>query len=126
MILLAALIALAAGAVKQQAPEAPEIRVLTIDGVINPLSARYVKRELTDAATAGAAAVVLRMNTPGGLESSMREIVAAILDARVPVIAYVAPSGARAASAGMFLVLSADIAGMAPGTNIGADRKSVV
>jgi membrane-bound serine protease (ClpP class) len=97
-----------------------EVRLLAIDGVINPLTARYLERELDDAAGAGATAVVLRLDTPGGLESSMRRMVEAILAARVPVIAHVAPPGARAASAGMFVVLASHIAAMATGTNIGA------
>lgn len=120
MILLAALVATTSIAAVTQAPAASEIRVLTIDGVINPLSVRYLERELDDAASAGVTAVVLRLNTPGGLESSMREMVETIFGARVPVIAYVSPAGARAASAGMFLVLAAHVAAMAPGTNMGA------
>lgn len=121
MVLLAALLALVAGAapVVAQATEPPEVRLLTIDGVINPLTARYLERELGEAAS-GATAVVLRLDTPGGLESSMRRMVEAILGAGVPVVVHVAPPGARAASAGMFLVLSAHVAAMAPGTNMGA------
>jgi membrane-bound serine protease (ClpP class) len=103
-----------------QAPPPPEIRLLTVDGVINPLTARYLTRELEDAAGSGAGAVVLRLDTPGGLEPSMRVMVEAILGARVPVVAHVAPPGARAASAGMFLVLAAHVAVMAAGSNIGA------
>ncbi|MGH7508506.1 MAG: NfeD family protein [Gemmatimonadales bacterium] len=109
-----------AAPVSAQAPQPSEIRLLTVHGVINPLTARYLERELEEAAASGATAVVLRLDTPGGLEPSMRVMVEAILGARVPVVAYVAPSGARAASAGMFLVLSSHIAAMAPGTNIGA------
>lgn len=98
----------------------PQYRVLTIDGVINPLSARYLIREIRSAQLKGADGLILRLNTPGGLESSMREMTQAILGSSVPVIVYVAPAGARAASAGMFIVLSAHVAAMAPDTTIGA------
>lgn len=102
------------------APAEPEVRVLTIEGVINPLTARYLERGLSDAAAAHAQLVVLRLDTPGGLESSMREMTRSIMASRVPVAVYVAPAGARAASAGMFLTIAAPVAAMAPGTNIGA------
>jgi membrane-bound serine protease (ClpP class) len=102
------------------APAGPEIRLLTLDGVINPLTARYLERELSEAASARGELVVLRLDTPGGLESSMRKMAEAILASSVPVAVYVAPSGARAASAGMFLTIAAHVAAMAPGTNIGA------
>jgi membrane-bound serine protease (ClpP class) len=121
MVRLAVLIALSVGApLLAQAPAPPEVRLLTLDGVINPLAVRYFDRELEDAASAGAAFVVLRLDTPGGLDSSMRRMIEAILAARVPVVVHVAPPGARAASAGMFLVLAAHVAVMASGTNIGA------
>jgi membrane-bound serine protease (ClpP class) len=97
-----------------------EIRLLAIEGVINPLTARYLERELRTAASDRAALVVLRLDTPGGLERSMRKMAEAILASRVPVAVYVAPPGARAASAGMFLTIAAHVAAMAPGTNIGA------
>ncbi len=98
-----------------------EIRILTIDGVINPLSARYLKNELEAAGRADSVeAAVLQLNTPGGLESSMREMTSAILGSRVPVLVHVTPSGGRAASAGMFITIAAHVAAMAPGTNIGA------
>jgi membrane-bound serine protease (ClpP class) len=102
------------------APAGPEIRLLTLDGVINPLTARYLDRELSDAATDRVELVVLLLDTPGGLESSMRKMAEAILASPVPVAVYVAPAGARAASAGMFLTIAGHIAAMAPGTNIGA------
>ena len=78
----------------------PEIRILTIEGVINPLSARYLKRELSQATEDKVQAVVLELNTPGGLESSMREMTQSMLNATIPIIVYVTPQGARAASAG--------------------------
>lgn len=98
----------------------PEIRVLTIDGVINPLSARYLKRELSQATEDKVQAVVLELNTPGGLESSMREMTQSMLNATIPIIVYITPQGARAASAGLFITIAAHVAAMAPGTNIGA------
>ena len=97
-----------------------EYRVLEIDGVINPLSARYLLREIREAEQDQAAAIVLKLNTPGGLESSMREMTEGILNSRVPVISFVSPAGARAASAGMFIVISSHIAAMTPDTTIGA------
>lgn len=100
------------------AREPREIRVLELEGAINPITSRYLARELESAAAAGL--IVIRLDTPGGLESSMREMSQAILASPVPVVVYVAPSGARAASAGMFLTISAHVAAMAPGTNIGA------
>lgn len=100
--------------------ERHEYRVLEIDGVINPLSASYLIREIEAATRDSAAGLILKLDTPGGLESSMREMTQAILSSPVPVIAYVSPAGARAASAGMFLVLSAHVAAMAPDTTIGA------
>jgi membrane-bound serine protease (ClpP class) len=99
---------------------AGEVRVLTIDGAINPLTARYLERGLRDAQAAGDAAVVVRLDTPGGLETSMRKMTSAMLASPVPVVVHVAPAGARAASAGMFLTIAAHVAAMAPGTNIGA------
>jgi membrane-bound serine protease (ClpP class) len=93
---------------------------LRIDGVVDPFVADYVRDGVADAADQGAAAVLLTLDTPGGLDSSMREITQAILNARVPVIGYVSPQGARAASAGTFILLSTHVAAMAPATNVGA------
>src|SRR4029077_6199532 len=91
-----------------------------LDGVIGPPAAHHVETAIGRAETRHAAALILEINTPGGLETSMREIVQAILRSHVPVIGYVAPSGARAASAGTFILYATHIAAMAPGTNIGA------
>ena len=93
---------------------------LKLDGVVDPFIADYLTEGIAQAADQGATAVLVTIDTPGGLDSSMREITQAILNAAVPVIGYVAPSGARAASAGTFILLSTNIAAMAPGTNVGA------
>ena len=94
--------------------------VLDIDGAIGPAIADYVVRELRALSPGDVGVVVLRMNTPGGLDTSMRQIISAILASPVPVVTYVAPSGARAASAGTYIAYASAIAAMAPGTNIGA------
>ena len=93
---------------------------ISVDGAIGPATARYVKDALTKAAERRAEVVVLRMNTPGGLSTSMREIITDVLASRVPVIGYVAPSGAHAASAGTYILYATHVAAMAPGTNLGA------
>jgi membrane-bound serine protease (ClpP class) len=93
---------------------------VTIDGAIGPASASYVREALVKAAERHAEIVILRMNTPGGLNSSMREIIADVLGSSVPVVGYVAPAGAHAASAGTYILYATHIAAMAPGTNIGA------
>jgi membrane-bound serine protease (ClpP class) len=96
------------------------VTLLTLDGPIDPISARYVQRGLDQAARDGAVLAVLEMDTPGGLSVSMDQIVAKILASPVPVAVYVWPQGARAASAGVFIAMAAQIAVMAPGTHIGA------
>jgi membrane-bound serine protease (ClpP class) len=93
---------------------------LDIEGVINPFTARYLERGLGTAQRVNADLVLIIINTPGGLESSMREMVQSILDSPVPVIVYVYPAGARATSAGLFILLAGDIAAMTPATNVGA------
>jgi membrane-bound serine protease (ClpP class) len=102
-----------------RAAEGPVV-VVRLDGLVQPISAEYVVRGIRYANEHSASAVLLELNTPGGLDSSMRQMIQNILSSHVPVIGYVAPSGARAASAGFFVLLSCDIAAMAPGTNTGA------
>jgi membrane-bound serine protease (ClpP class) len=94
--------------------------VIALDGSVGPGAAGYVVRSLREAQRQEAGAVVLQLDTPGGLDSAMRDIIRAILASPVPVLAYVAPSGARAASAGTYIVYAAALAAMAPSTNLGA------
>jgi membrane-bound serine protease (ClpP class) len=93
---------------------------IELPGTIDPATERWLDEALGDAADSGAEVVILRIDTPGGLDTSMREMVKDIVAAPMPVIAYVSPDGARAASAGLFVVQAADVAAMAPQTNIGA------
>ena len=93
---------------------------LHIDGEIEPILAEYIVRRHQRGQSEHAGLILITMNTPGGLDSSMREIIQAILGSKVPVVAYVSPTGSRAASAGFFILLSADVAAMSPGTETGA------
>lgn len=105
--------ALAAGA---QGP----VALVPLEGAIGPASAQFVRRAIERAGKDGTQLIVIQIDTPGGLDTSMREVIKAILASPVPVAAFVAPSGARAASAGTFILYAAHIAAMAPGTNVGA------
>ena len=98
----------------------PPIHILTVDDVINPVSAEYITESLKGAMQRGAQALIIQLDTPGGLDKSMRLIIKEMLNSSIPIIVYVAPSGSRAASAGTFITLAAHVAAMAPGTNIGA------
>jgi membrane-bound serine protease (ClpP class) len=97
-----------------------EVLVVTIKSAIHPVSAELIEDAILEADRTGATALVIELETPGGLMTSTRAITTAILGARTPVAVYVSPSGAQAASAGFFILMSADVAAMAPGTNTGA------
>jgi len=99
---------------------APDVMVVHIEGVINPVTAEFLDKSIKTADESRADAVVIMLDTPGGLDTSMRQMVKAITGSPVPVITYVAPTGARAASAGVFITMASSVAAMAPGTNIGA------
>ncbi len=101
-------------------PASRPVMVLEVEGVINPFSARYLERGLRLANQRGAQALIITLDTPGGLESAMREMVQTLLEAPLPTVVYVAPRGARATSAGMFVLMAADVAAMAPATHVGA------
>ena len=98
----------------------PVYHVIHLEGVITSPSAKYVVESLDEANKAGADGLIILLDTPGGLDTAMRDIAKAILNSPVPVIVYVSPSGARAASAGVIIAQAAHVAAMAPGTNIGA------
>ena len=97
-----------------------EVMIIELVGAINPGTATFMTRGLEEAEKSGSALVIIRLDTPGGLASSMQTMVKAIMNSRTPVVVYVAPKGAGAASAGVMVTISAHIAAMAPGTNIGA------
>ena len=109
----------AASAPAVAAPAPPRVIAIELQSEINPVSAAFVKDSIAKATDEHAAALVILLDTPGGLSTSMDDIVQAELGSKVPVIVYVSPEGARAASAGVFVTMAADVAAMAPTTNIG-------
>jgi membrane-bound serine protease (ClpP class) len=122
LILLALALSLASFSLAATAGAQPQspVHVLTLEGIINPPAANYIGRGIREAEAAGAAAVVIQLDTPGGLDDSMRRIVRDIGNSAVPVVVYVTPSGGRAASAGTFITMAAHVAAMSPATTIGA------
>jgi membrane-bound serine protease (ClpP class) len=123
LCILALLLGLAQAEVENApAPAAAprEVIVLTINGVINPVASEFITKGIKKANDRGAEALVIELDTPGGLMDSMRDIIKEMNASSVPVVVYVAPDGARAASAGAFITLAAHVAAMAPQTNIGA------
>ncbi len=102
------------------AEPSPVFNVISISGAITPPAAEYITQNISEAGKEGADGLIILLDTPGGLDLAMRDIAKSILNAQIPVFVYVFPSGARAASAGVIITVAAHVAGMAPGTNIGA------
>ena len=102
------------------------IYLLQLNGIINPITSQYVVNGIENAEAKGAECLILQLDTPGGLDTSMRDIIRKMLNSTIPIIVYVSPSGGRAASAGVFITLASNIAAMAPGTNIGAAHPVVM
>jgi membrane-bound serine protease (ClpP class) len=98
----------------------PVVHVIKVEAIINPVSAEFITTSIKKAEEAGAEALIIELDTPGGLMESMRQITKELLSSRIPIIVYVSPQGARAASAGVFITYAAHVAAMAPSTNIGA------
>ena len=118
LVALTLLVLLAAPAAA--APTPAPVATVVVDGVISPVTLRVVESALAHAKAGGAQALVIQLDTPGGLERSMRAICQRLLNAEIPVVVWVGPTGARAASAGVFIAMAAHVAAMAPATNIGA------
>ena len=112
---LVAALVLAAGAARAQ-----HVNEIRIAGTINPASSDFIQKAIAQSERDGAAALLIELDTPGGYINAMQDIVQAMLGARIPVIVYVSPRGAWAASAGAFITIAAHVAAMAPGTSIGA------
>ncbi|MEA2087580.1 MAG: nodulation protein NfeD [Candidatus Caldatribacteriota bacterium] len=102
------------------------IYLLQLNGIINPITSQYVVGGIEDAEAEEAECLILQLDTPGGLDTSMRDIIRKMLNSTIPIVVYVSPSGGRAASAGVFITLASNIAAMAPGTNIGAAHPVVM
>ncbi|MET0957514.1 MAG: nodulation protein NfeD [Solirubrobacterales bacterium] len=120
LVIWLALIVAGAWAVAAGAQSSTTVPSIEFDFTVDPASEKWIESALDDAADDEAPLAIIRLDTPGGLESSMREIVKAIIEAPMPVVVYVSPDGARAASAGAFITEAADVAAMAPQTNIGS------
>jgi membrane-bound serine protease (ClpP class) len=121
-VLLLAAVAIAGGdaGVAAEPAAAPHVLVARLDTIIHPVAAEFVREAVEQADKEGAAALVLELDTPGGLLTSTRDITRAMMQAKTPVVVWVAPAGAQAGSAGFFVLMAADVAAMAPGTNTGA------
>lgn len=113
--IISAVLCLAAGP-----PARAEIARIDLNGTIDPITAEYIVKSIGRARVEHAQFILIQLRTPGGFGSSMEEIISAMLNSPIPVVVYVAPSGSSAASAGFFLLMAADVAAMAPGTNTGA------
>ena len=118
--LISFLVALFGAVAQTRDATTPHVDLISIDGTINPAVDDFIRESIGRAKTSGAKALIIQMDTPGGLLNSTRTIVKEMLGADVPIMVYVAPSGAGAGSAGVFITMAAHIAAMAPGTNIGA------
>jgi membrane-bound ClpP family serine protease len=122
LAVLCACVAAPSALAKGPAPasDTPQVDVLTWEGAIQPISAEVIKQAIGRAEREKREALIIRLDTPGGLDTAMRDIIKRILISEVPVVVYVAPSGGRAASAGTFIAMAAHVAAMSPGTSIGA------
>jgi membrane-bound serine protease (ClpP class) len=120
IVVLSFLIFLLSIGIPGHSEEKAPVFLAEVDGIINPATAKFITESIDQAVQAGGQCLIVQLDTPGGLMDSMRNIVKKILASPIPIIVYVAPSGARAASAGVFITMSAHIAAMAPGTHIGA------